>query len=124
MRIMQTTKAICMRALTEGNRTGMAFDMRPAWFRVTSLLCTALLIPGDLSVIGAQQTSQQPAQASAPAPLSPDYLDSLVAPIALYPDPLLAQVLAASTYPLEVVQLEQWLEKHKDLKGKALADAV
>jgi hypothetical protein len=51
-------------------------------------------------------------------------LDSLVAPIALYPDPLLAQVLAASTYPLELVQLQQWLAKHKDLKDKALADAV
>ena len=53
-----------------------------------------------------------------------DQLDSLVAPIALYPDPLLAQVLAASTYPLELVQLQQWLAKHKDLKDKALADAV
>src|SRR5262249_29893834 len=49
---------------------------------------------------------------------------SLVAPIALYPDPLLAQVLAASTYPLEIIQLYQWLQKHKDLKDKALADAV
>ena len=56
--------------------------------------------------------------------IPPDQLDSLVAPIALYPDPLLAQVLAASTYPLEIVQLQQWLTKHKDLKDKALADAV
>src|ERR1700757_5051620 len=51
-------------------------------------------------------------------------LDSLVAPIALYPDPLLAQTLAASTYPLEIIQLQQWLEKNKNLKDKALADAV
>jgi hypothetical protein len=51
-------------------------------------------------------------------------LDSLVAPIALYPDPLLAQVLAASTYPLEIIQLQQWLEKNKNLKDKALVDAV
>jgi hypothetical protein len=51
-------------------------------------------------------------------------LDSLVAPIALYPDPLLAQVLAASTYPLEIIQLQQWLAQHKDLKDKALVDAV
>jgi hypothetical protein len=50
-------------------------------------------------------------------------LDSLVAPIALYPDPLLAQVLAASTYPLEIVQLQQWLENNKGLKDQALADA-
>ncbi|HTE89201.1 MAG TPA: DUF3300 domain-containing protein [Terriglobales bacterium] len=56
--------------------------------------------------------------------LAPEELDSLVAPIALYPDPLLAQTLAASTYPLEVVQLQQWMNNNKDLKGKALADAV
>src|SRR4029077_15545820 len=65
------------------------------------------------------QSDQQEA-----ANLPPDQLDSLVAPIALYPDPLLAQVLAASTYPLELVQLQQWLEKNKTLKDKALADAV
>ena len=51
-------------------------------------------------------------------------MDSLVAPIALYPDPLLAQTLAASTYPLEIIQLQQWMDKNKNLKGKALADAV
>src|ERR1700750_3049311 len=56
--------------------------------------------------------------------LPPQELDSLVAPIALYPDPLLAQTLAASTYPLEVIQLQQWMDKNKNLKGKALPDAV
>jgi hypothetical protein len=58
------------------------------------------------------------------AKIPADQLDSLVAPIALYPDPLLSQVLVASTYPLEIVQLQQWLEKNKKLKDKALADAV
>src|SRR5947199_3640743 len=53
-----------------------------------------------------------------------DQLDSLVAPIALYSDPLLAQTLAASTYPLEIIQLQQWMDRNKGLKGKALADAV
>ena len=56
--------------------------------------------------------------------LAPQELDSLVAPIALYPDPLLAQTLAASTYPLEVVQLQQWMNNNKNLQGRALADAV
>src|SRR5499427_1594450 len=51
-------------------------------------------------------------------------LDSLVAPIALYPDPLLAQTLAASTYPLEVIQLKQWMTNNRYLKDQALADAV
>ncbi len=48
----------------------------------------------------------------------------LVAPVALYPDPLLAQVLAASTYPLELVQLQQWLAKNPGLKDQALVTAV
>src|SRR5437660_4673901 len=56
--------------------------------------------------------------------LAPQELDSLVAPIALYPDPLLAQTLAASTYPLEIVQLQQWMNNNKNLKGQALADAA
>src|SRR5437667_2456372 len=51
-------------------------------------------------------------------------LDSLVAPIALYPDPLLAQTLAASTYPLEIIQLQQWMDQNKNLTGKPLAEAV
>ena len=59
----------------------------------------------------------------ADAKLPPQELDSLVAPIALYPDPLLSQALVASTYPLEIVQLQQWLQTSK-LKGKALADAA
>jgi len=83
-------------------------------------LCVGLLAIGD-PVLLAQPTPRQEEQA---AKIPNDQLDSLVAPIALYPDPLLAQVLAASTYPLELVQLQQWLEKHKDLKDKALADAV
>jgi len=77
-----------------------------------------------------QPAAPQPAapQPAAPAPeavkLSPEQLDSLVAPIALYPDPVLAQALAASTYPLEIIQLQQWQLKNPDLKDKALADAV
>jgi hypothetical protein len=51
-------------------------------------------------------------------------IEALVAPIALYPDPLLAQTLVASTYPLEIVQLQQWMAKHPGLKDKALADSM
>jgi len=67
---------------------------------------------------------QQPATASQDTRIPNEQLDSLVAPIALYPDPLLSQTLVASTYPLEIVQLQQWLEQNKALKDKALADAV
>jgi Protein of unknown function (DUF3300) len=56
--------------------------------------------------------------------LPPDQLDSLVAPIALYPDPLLSQVLVASTYPLEIVQAGRWLKQNSGLKGKSLTDAA
>jgi len=84
-----------------------------------------LLVPGGTVSVAWTQEQQQAAATDEPAPKIPnDQLDSLVAPIALYPDPLLAQVLAASTYPLEIVQLQQWLTKNKGLKDKALADAV
>jgi hypothetical protein len=99
------------------------FRPRSEWIREVALLCCLLVVPGDVPVF-AQQPAAAPAAEASAAPISPGQLDSLVAPIALYPDPLLAQVLAASTYPLEIVQLRQWLDKHKDLKDKALADAV
>lgn len=63
------------------------------------------------------------AQTAAPT-LSADRLDSLVAPIALYPDPLLAQTLAAATYPSQVEELDQWLADNPRLHGEALASAV
>src|SRR6516225_9946557 len=92
---------------------------RSAW----ALICAAALVPDSPCLLGysRQESVAPPAQE---VKIPPDQLDSLVAPIALYPDPLLAQVLAASTYPLELIQLQQWLSKHKDLKDKALADAV
>src|SRR4029079_186553 len=56
--------------------------------------------------------------------LSQGELDQLVAPIALYSDPLLAQVLMAATYPLEIVQAERWAKANKSLKGDALDAAL
>jgi hypothetical protein len=88
---------------------------------LVAMLCALILVPGDaLSYV----QSSAPPQEQAAAKIPPDQLDSLVAPIALYPDPMLAQVLAASTYPLEIIQLQQWLAKNPNLKDKALADAV
>jgi Protein of unknown function (DUF3300) len=68
-------------------------------------------------------SAQSPAVTST-VQIPPDQLSSLVAPIALYPDPLLAQTLAASTYPLEIIQLQQFLARNVGLKDKALVDAV
>jgi hypothetical protein len=90
--------------------------------RITAALCAALLIPS--SVVASPVPYPQTATQTSTAKIPSDQLDSLVAPIALYPDPLLAQTLAASTYPLEIIQLQQWMAKHPDLKGEALAAAV
>ncbi len=68
------------------------------------------------------QSDQQPPPA--PAQLSPQELQQLVAPIALYPDALVAQILAASTYPTQIVEADRWIESHPNLKGKNLADEV
>jgi hypothetical protein len=87
---------------------------------VMGIICALLLTAGNATLFARQ--AQQPAEENARIPA--DQLDSLVAPIALYPDPLLSQTLIASTYPLELMQLRQWLEKNKNLKDKALVDAV
>jgi len=68
--------------------------------------------------------SSAPSSASADRLLKAEELDALVAPIALYPDSLLALVLMSSTYPLEVVQADRWLKENKNLKGDALKAAT
>jgi hypothetical protein len=88
-----------------------------------ALFCIALLLPGE-AFANAGIPPQAPAPEAASSRIPADQLDSLVAPVALYPDPLLAQTLAASTYPLEIVQLQQWLAANQDLKESALAAAV
>jgi uncharacterized membrane protein YgcG len=76
----------------------------------------ALLLGAPLGVIaqsgGEEKTFKQ------------EELDQMVAPIALYPDSLLTQILMASTYPLEVVQADRWAKQNKDMKGDALAKAL
>src|SRR5271157_773827 len=78
-----------------------------------AILCIGILMPGGAPMAAAQtQLPDAPSSQAAPK-LPADQLDSLVAPIALYPDPLLSQVLVASTYPLEVIQLQQWMAQNK-----------
>jgi hypothetical protein len=69
---------------------------------------------------GAPPGPQTPARAAQ----TPEQLQQLVAPIALYPDSLVAQVLAASMYPEQVVEADRWVQAHPDLKGDDLAQAV
>jgi hypothetical protein len=97
------------------------------------LIALALLLALPVAV-SAQTTDtppapSSPAQPASPPPpsvelLKPEQLEALVAPIALYPDELLANVLAAATYPLELVQADRWLKAHKSLKGDALKKEV
>ncbi len=82
-------------------------------------MCIALALQN----LAAQDPSQQQAAPDVPL-LNPQQLDDLVAPIALYPDPLIAQILAAATYPLEVVEADRWLQSNTNLQGTALTDAA
>ncbi|WP_375778748.1 DUF3300 domain-containing protein [Bradyrhizobium sp. ma5] len=95
-------------------------------FNFLSALAVGLII---LARAHAQApTDQQPAPVQAAAPAAaklPDgQIEQLVAPIALYPDALLSQILMASTYPLEVVEAARWSQDNKSLTGKALEDAM
>ncbi|MCP1970720.1 DUF3300 domain-containing protein [Bradyrhizobium elkanii] len=102
-------------------------------FRWGKTLLAVVLVSVTSVAATAQTADKPPAQASQPAAattqpadqlLKPEQLEALVAPIALYPDSLLANVLAASTYPLEVVQADRWLKERKSLKGDALKAEV
>src|ERR1700761_9830350 len=84
--------------------------------------CLALATsPAGFAQEGTPPATQTPVQA---APQTPEQLQQLVAPIALYPDALVAQILAAATYPDQVVEADRWLEQHKDLKGEQLGKEV
>jgi uncharacterized membrane protein YgcG len=87
------------------------------------------VLAGDASLY-AQTPAPAPAPAAAPAannktpPFKKEELEAIVAPIALYPDALLAQIFMASTYPLEIVEAARWSKAHPEVKGDAVAGAV
>ena len=92
-------------------------------FRAIAAGVTLTILPGALLPLSAQeQPPPQPAQEQ--QLLSETQLQQLVAPIALYPDTLLAQILTASTYPLEVAMAARWSEKNPKLKGTALENEM
>src|SRR6184192_2179387 len=105
----------------------MKSPSRKLFHRVIAIVGLAFLL-GSTAALGQQAESQVMTTTTSGTEQAPKLpsgeLDSLVAPIALYSDPLLAQTLAASTYPLEIIQLQQWMAQNKNLKGKALGDAV
>src|SRR5580698_9766624 len=87
-----------------------------------SICSTFLLLAGSLFAQPPGDQAPPEAPLSPSQPLAPGQLDNLVAPIALYPDNLLSQILAASTYPLEIVEAQQWIQQNPKWKGKKLLD--
>jgi hypothetical protein len=77
------------------------------------------------SVIYAAQSDQSAGQSATQfVKQTPEELQQMVAPIALYPDALVSQILAAATYPTEIVEADRWVQDHPNLKGNDLANAV
>ncbi len=94
------------------------------------LLSTALSFLLVITAVPFEAAGQEPAPAGSTgysgqgAPLSADELQQLVAPIALYPDALVAQILGAATFPDQVAAADGWLQQNKNLTGTALMQAV
>jgi hypothetical protein len=103
-------------------------SVRPVGKMETAMNLTArLAILALICMVPIAATTQAPAQAPAATAqqlLTPQQLEQLVAPIALYPDTLLAQVLMAATYPLEVVQADRWSSQNSNLQGEQLKTAA
>jgi hypothetical protein len=94
-------------------------------FKLTMrLLAVALLFAVPQAASAQTPPPAQPASAPAQQLLTAGQLDALVAPIALYPDALLSEILMASTYPLEVVAADRWVNANKSLQGDALKAAL
>src|SRR5690349_25127139 len=96
--------------------------------RVARLVVCGLLLHASWPEMPGAQTSQPPTAAptnAAPA-FNVEQLDALLAPIALYPDPLLTQILMASTFPLQAVEAARWADDpaNKGLTGDALTNAL
>ncbi|HEX4796095.1 MAG TPA: DUF3300 domain-containing protein [Humisphaera sp.] len=92
-------------------------------------VCFAALAVAALPAASAQAQTASASAQTKPAvpdkpPLKQEELDQIVAPIALYPDPVLSQVLMASTYPVEIIQADRFAKEYKDLKGAQLTAAL
>jgi Protein of unknown function (DUF3300) len=109
--------------------------LKPRWGRhsLVSLLSFGVLLAGGPRNLAAFQDSQAPPQGQAQSedsqapqhtPQTPEQIQQLVAPIALYPDSLVAQILAASTFPEQIVEADRWVQANPDLKGEDLGREV
>jgi len=94
---------------------------------LASLLALLLLLaayPQNVAAYQDPQAAPEPPHGPPYVQQTPEELQRLVAPIALYPDSLVAQILAGSTFPEQVVEADRWVQAHPDLKGEALGQAV
>src|SRR5215475_3841073 len=98
----------------------MKLRIRNILLRLLRVALAALLVAAPL--VGAQENPTQ--QQTAAKPFKPEELEQIVAPIALYPDSLVAQIMMASTYPLEVIQAARLMKSKPDLKDQALNDEL
>src|ERR1700731_4682983 len=98
--------------------------MRRLQEHMALFLSWCLLFMGALDGFAFQADPSGSQSAPQAAQQSTDQLQQLVAPIALYPDALIAQILPAATYPSEVMEAGKWMEQHKGLTGDALAKEV
>src|SRR5262249_23030941 len=115
---MRRTVGDCNEELVE-NAAGILCDCHERRTRAFNLSSNGTGPAASRSAAAAQQPPQP-----APPQLGQAELENLVAPIALYPDDLVAQILTASTYPIEVVQAERWVSTHRNIHGDALQDAM
>ena len=102
----------------------MLLKMIPKRFLASAFACALIFVTSGCSTAATQDAQVATAPAVQPAQANPEQLQQLVAPIALYPDELVAEVLAASTYPTEVVQANRWLQQNSTLKDQQLATEV
>src|ERR671919_367219 len=93
-------------------------------FLASAFACTLIFVTSRCSTVTTQEAQAAPTAGVQSAQPNPQHLQQLVAPIALYPDELVAEVLAASTYPTEIVEANRWLQENSSLKDAELADAV
>src|SRR5215471_11833357 len=91
--------------------------------RELALTCAGLLI-AQWPYLLAQQPQIASGESFNPKIYTPDQLDSLVAPVALYPDPVLSQVLVASTYPVELMEAQRWLDENPGLQSTDAVEAA
>jgi hypothetical protein len=105
-------------------RQKMKGSTRKSFFQIVAAAAVLFVPIGTAVAQDAPLAVPAEQQAVPHSALTAPQLDNLVAPLALYPDPLLSQVLVASTYPLEVVQANQWLQQNRSLTGTALIDAA